>query len=64
MPAASLNERVSQNQNIYNILTESVSKAKAGLAHLAPGAVQSNSNSPLRQPKGITNAELAGIQAD
>jgi len=65
MPAASLNERVSQNQNIYNILTESVSKAKAGLAHLAPGAsIRSNSNSPLRQPKGIAKAELAGIEAD
>jgi len=33
-----MNDRVQSYQNICNILTESVSKAKEDLAHLAPGA--------------------------
>ena len=50
--------RVQSNQNIYNILTESVSKAKAGLAHLGPGASKkkSNSNSPNRKAQ-LTHAD-------
>lgn len=51
------------NQNIYNILTESVSKAKAGLAHLGPASKKkSTSNSPHR--KGYSAADQAGIDAD
>ena len=47
-----MSDRVQSNQNIYNILTESVSKAKDRYAHLAPGGSQqrrrtgSLSNSP------------------
>jgi hypothetical protein len=59
-----LDTRVQQNQNIYNILTESVSKAKEDLAHLAPGASPAKSKKGSPQRGKSSQAELAGVQAD
>jgi len=59
---AALNDRVQSYQNICNILTESVSKAKEDLAHLAPGASpgkHSTKGSPVRK-----TVEKANVLAD
>ena len=66
-PSAGMNDRVQSYQNICNILTESVSKAKEHLAHLAPGASppkgrKSTNPSPERS-HGFTKNE-AGVKAD
>ena len=65
-----MNDRVQSYQNICNILTESVSKAKEKLAHLAPNAAASGkksaSNSPTRSHGGVayTAAEQQALKAD
>ena len=59
----SMNDRVQGYQNICNILTESVSKAKEDLAHLAPGGSpgkQSSKGSPIR--KTVENANVLADQ--
>ena len=67
---AGMNDRVQSYQNICNILTESVSKAKEQLAHLGPGGSPgkgrgSKSNSPVRgSAAGPSVAEVAGVKAD
>ena len=67
---AGMNDRVQSYQNICNILTESVSKAKEQLAHLGPGGSpgkgrDSKSNSPVRSAgKGPSASEVAGVKAD
>ena len=65
MMSGGMNDRVQSYQNICNILTESVSKAKENLAHLAPGASASakktTSNSPIGNNK---QSELVGLQTD
>lgn len=55
--------------DICNILTESVSKAKQDLAHLAPGAQnlsgkKSQSGSPVRNSAAFALAEQKGFKAD
>lgn len=67
---AGMNDRVQSYQNICNILTESVSKAKEQLAHLGPGGSPgkgrgSKSSSPVRASgAGPSAAEAAGVKAD
>ena len=56
-----------QNENIANILTQSVSKAKDRYAHLAPNSAnrKSSRDSPDKNLKKIFGAaEMAGIKAD
>jgi len=46
--AGGMKDRVQSYQNMANILTESVSKAKERYRHLAPGLEQSLKSSPQR----------------
>jgi len=75
--AGGMKDRVQSYQNMANILTESVSKAKERYRHLAPGLEQSMKGSPQRNtfpPKAIgssqrsvpamTRAEFAGVETD
>ena len=68
-----MSDRVQSYQNICNILTESVSKAKERYQHLAPGVESvsrmkgtSNSNSPdtRRQASKIGRADIGNIETD
>lgn len=65
-----MSDRVQSYQNICNILTESVSKAKERYSHLAPGAEsqtrhKSNSNSPERNMQSkISRADMQSIETD
>lgn len=59
--------RVQSYQNMCNILTESVAKAREDLAHLAPGAAaHSASSSPVRSQGGASHkrADQAVSKAD
>ena len=67
-----MSDRVQSYQNICNILTESVSKAKERYQHLAPGADTvsrvkgtSNSNSPdTRIQSKIGRNEMGSLETD
>ena len=69
-----MSDRVQANQNIYNILTESVSKAKERYQHLAPGQDSQSrhqGNSPSNSPDQRKNmaskfgkSEMASIETD
>ena len=68
-----MSDRVQSYQNICNILTESVSKAKERYSHLAPGADSqgrkkgiSNSNSPDQRnmQSKISRTDVASIETD
>jgi len=50
--AGGMKDRVQSYQNMANILTESVSKAKERYRHLAPGLEQSMKSSPQRAAFG------------
>jgi hypothetical protein len=69
-----MSDRVQSYQNICNILTESVSKAKERYQHLAPGAENQSrmkgssvNNSPEQrnmQSKIGRQADLASVETD
>jgi len=65
--AGGMKDRVQSYQNICNILTESVSKAKERYKHLGPGAKKSQGSSPQRNiapsnQVGSTSRSLPGVQ--
>jgi len=77
LAAAGGKDRVQSYQNMANILTESVSKAKERYRHLAPGAEQSLKSSPQRtaftqkaigssqrSAPAMAKADLTGIETD
>jgi len=77
--AGGMKDRVQSYQNMANILTESVSKAKERYRHLAPGLEQSLKSSPQRAAAaypgkaigssqrsmpGMTKADIASVETD
>ena len=62
--SSGMKDRVQQDQNIYNILTESVSKAKERYQHLAPDNKKSASNSPATKIAGINRKDFAEVETD
>lgn len=76
MQLGSMNDRVQSYQNICNILTESVTRAKQRYQHLAPGndsnkRSKMGSNAQNQSPgrgasgiPGVPKADLANLETD
>lgn len=71
--AGGMKDRVQSYQNMANILTESVSKAKERYRYLAPGQEKSQKPSPQRGAKAaggtqrsaaLSKADLHGVETD